>query len=202
MRPKLRTVVSRLVVAVGFFVGLFALAVFGMARVPLGDRDAGWFLSWFGFAGVGLLALGFLVGSLVALRHARRAGIIFLFFLPITAFCLGYPGSGFLGQRCPTLPNLQEIACHNSNEIAVSRTYLAVKSRLTRYRTDEIPANPQSPARGSTGSWSVVDTLTPRFPFQAVPQYIRKLSWPEVEPFSCPSQLPQKLHKERSAASA
>jgi hypothetical protein len=96
MRPKLRTAASRLVVAVGFFVGLFALAVFGMTRVSLGDRDAGWFLSWFGFAGVGLLALGFLVGSLVALRHPRRAGIIFLFFLPITAFCLGYPGSGFL----------------------------------------------------------------------------------------------------------
>jgi hypothetical protein len=48
------------------------------------------------FAGVGLFGLGFLIGSILAPRNPRHAGIVFLVLLPITAFCLAYPESGFL----------------------------------------------------------------------------------------------------------
>jgi hypothetical protein len=96
MQPLPKTVLSWLVAALGCFVGLFALARFGARWLPLGDRDSGWFLPWVTFAGVGLFGAGFLVGSITAPRHPRRAGMIFLAFLPITAFCLAYPESGFL----------------------------------------------------------------------------------------------------------
>ena len=69
---------------------------FGMFWRPLGDHDPGWFLRWFGFAGVGLFGMTFLVGSIIARRNPRNAGIIFLVFLPFSAFCLAYPESGFL----------------------------------------------------------------------------------------------------------
>jgi hypothetical protein len=96
MRPKLRMALSWLVVALGFFAGLFALAEFGIWWLPLGDHDSGWFLRWLTFAGVGLFGIGFLVSSIIAPRHPGRAGIIFLVFLPISAFCLAYPESGLL----------------------------------------------------------------------------------------------------------
>jgi len=96
MQPKVRVALGWLAVALGFLVGLFALARFGMLWLPLGDHDPGWFLRWLTFAGVGLLGMGFLVGSIAAPRYPRRAGIIFLVFLPISAFCLAYPESGFL----------------------------------------------------------------------------------------------------------
>jgi len=92
-------VISWLVAALGFFVGLFALAKFGMWRLPLGDHDPGWLLRWLTFVGIALFGVGFLVGSLFAPRNPRRAGAIFLTFLPITAFCLAYQESGFLVWR-------------------------------------------------------------------------------------------------------
>jgi hypothetical protein len=64
--------------------------------LPLGDHGPGWFLRWLDFVGIGLFGLAFLVGSIVAPRNPKCAGIIFLVFLPITAFCLAYPESGFL----------------------------------------------------------------------------------------------------------
>src|SRR6266550_3927718 len=68
MRPIPKTVLSWLVVMLGCFVGLFALAGFGAWWLPLGDRDSGWFLRWIAFAGVGLFGVGFLVGSITAPR--------------------------------------------------------------------------------------------------------------------------------------
>src|SRR5215470_5190767 len=96
MRPRLKVVFRWVLALIGFFVGLCALAKFGMWWAPLGDRDQGWVPRWLTFVGIGLLGVGFLVGSLFAPRNPRRAGVIFLVFLPITAFCLAYPESGFL----------------------------------------------------------------------------------------------------------
>lgn len=96
MRQMIKTVLSWLVAGLGFLVGLFALARFGTWWLPLGDNDPGWSLRWLTFAGVGLFGVGFLVGSIAAPQNSRRAGIIFLAFLPITAFCLSYPELGFL----------------------------------------------------------------------------------------------------------
>ncbi|HKV23049.1 MAG TPA: hypothetical protein VJN93_00520 [Candidatus Acidoferrum sp.] len=67
-----------------------------MSWLPLGDHDPGWFLRWLSLFGIGLFGLGFLVGSLVAPRNPRLGGILFLVFLPVAAFCLAYPESGFL----------------------------------------------------------------------------------------------------------
>jgi hypothetical protein len=67
-----------------------------MSWLPLGDHDPRWFLRWLSLFGVGLFGMGFLAGSLVALQNPKRGGILFLVFLPVTAFCLAYPESGFL----------------------------------------------------------------------------------------------------------
>ena len=96
MRSRLRITMSWLMTVLGCFVGLVALAEFGMFWLPHGDRDPGWYLRWLTFAGVGLFGLGLVVGSIVAPRNPKRAGIILLALLPITAFCLAYPESGFL----------------------------------------------------------------------------------------------------------
>lgn len=96
MQPIPKTVLSWLVASLGFLFGLLALARFGTWWLPFGTHDPGWFLRWLTFAGVGLLGLGFLIGSILAPRNPRRAGIVFLVLLPTTAFCLAYPDSGFL----------------------------------------------------------------------------------------------------------
>jgi|SRR5437762_14325852 len=95
MRPIPQTLLSWLVASLGFLFGLLALARFGTWWLPFGDHDPGWFLRWLTFAGVGLFGLGFLIGSILAPRNPRRAGIVFLALLPITAFCLAYPESSF-----------------------------------------------------------------------------------------------------------
>lgn len=91
-----KTVLSWLAASLGFLFGLLALARLGHGGFPFGDHDPGWFLRWLTFAGVGLFGLGFLTGSILAPRNPRRAGVVFLALLPITAFCLAYPESGFL----------------------------------------------------------------------------------------------------------
>jgi hypothetical protein len=98
-RSRLKLAACWIVVALGVFVGLCALSVFGSTYLPFADCCSGWFLRWLAFAGVGLFAAGFLAGSLAAVRNPRRAGIVFLTFLPITAFCLAYPSAGFLVWR-------------------------------------------------------------------------------------------------------
>jgi hypothetical protein len=70
-----------------------------MSSVSLEDRSPAWYLQWFNLAGLALLGLGFLIGSLVALRHRRSAGIVFLAVMPVAAFCLAYPDSGYLVWR-------------------------------------------------------------------------------------------------------
>ena len=56
MRPRLKVVFSWVLAAIGFVVGLCALAKFGMWRAPLADHDQGWLLRWLTFVGIGLLA--------------------------------------------------------------------------------------------------------------------------------------------------
>jgi hypothetical protein len=85
-----------MVVVLSFVVGLWMLAAFGMAWVDLNDRTGGWFLRLFSVGGTGLLGLGLCAGSLTALRNRKLAGVIFLTFMPIAAFFLGYPDAGYL----------------------------------------------------------------------------------------------------------
>lgn len=96
MRTKLKYTLGWLVVALGSFLGLFVLTGFGMSWLPLGDHDPGSFLRWLSLVGAALCGVALLAGSLVAMRNPRRGGILFLAFLPVTAFCLAYPESGFL----------------------------------------------------------------------------------------------------------
>jgi hypothetical protein len=96
MKPKAKATIRWLAEALGFFVGLYMLAEFGRSWVPYGDSSPGWYLGWLSLAGTGLLGIGFLAGSIAALRRPKVAGIIFLAFLPATAFCLAYPNAGFL----------------------------------------------------------------------------------------------------------
>ncbi len=98
-RARMQAIVSWLAVTLGCVVGFFACATFGMQSVPLADRDPAWYLRWFDTAGSALLGLGFLVGSLAALRNRRRAGRVFLTVMPVAAFCLAYPDSGYLVWR-------------------------------------------------------------------------------------------------------
>jgi len=93
---KRRVALSWLVVVLGFLLGLFVFAYFGMEWLDLSDRSSGWFLGWTEAAGIGLLGLGLIAGSIVAPRNRRRAGLIFLIFMPIAAFCLAYQDAGFM----------------------------------------------------------------------------------------------------------
>ncbi len=99
MRPRWRPLLSWLAVTLGCLVGFVACANFGMDGVPLSDRSPAWYLPWFEITGDALLGAGFLIGSLVALRNRRLAGIVFLAFMPFAAFCLAYPHSGVLVWR-------------------------------------------------------------------------------------------------------
>jgi hypothetical protein len=63
------------------------------------DRSPGWYLQWFAAVGTCLSGLTFFFGSLVALRDRRRAGVVFLSVMPLAAFCMAYPDSGFLVWR-------------------------------------------------------------------------------------------------------
>lgn len=96
MRSRAKVLLSWLVALLGFCIGLLLLAVFGKAWLPLNDEGETWFVRWLMFAGVGLAALVFLSGSLIAVRNPRRAGVVFLACIPVTAFCLSYESSGFL----------------------------------------------------------------------------------------------------------
>jgi len=96
-RARFQSVISWVAVMVGWFVGFFACALLGMA--PPSDSFSTWYLRWLGITGFALLGLGFLVGSCLALRNRRSAGIVFLLVMPVAAFCLAYPASGFLVWR-------------------------------------------------------------------------------------------------------
>jgi hypothetical protein len=86
---------SWLVATLGIIAGLFGLTMFGEAWVETDPSTPTWLTSRFEAAGLGLLGLVFLVGSLAALRNRRRAAIIFVATSPIVAFILAYPSAGF-----------------------------------------------------------------------------------------------------------
>jgi hypothetical protein len=99
MHTRLKLSTSWLIAALGCLVGLLACVALGMGVLSLSDRSPAWHLAWFGAIGIALLGLTFLIGSLVALQHRRLAGVIFLSVMPVAAFCLAYPSSGFLLWR-------------------------------------------------------------------------------------------------------
>jgi len=94
MRPTKRTKLSWLVVVLGSFLGLLALVAFGMGGP--GSNQSGEFPRFIVHAGMGLLGLCLIVGSNVALRRRRLAGMVFLACLPFVAFCMTYPNAGYL----------------------------------------------------------------------------------------------------------
>ena len=91
-----RTVLSWLVLALGFLLGFLALARFGMAWPPFGDNDPGWLLRWISYVGGALLGPVFIAASIVALRNPKRAGLVLLITMPFAVFCLAYPSAGYL----------------------------------------------------------------------------------------------------------
>jgi len=95
-RPKRAILLSWLLVGLGFLIGLFLLAGIVAGGIPQTDNSEGWYLRWFGYVGVLLTALVFVLGSLVALRNQRIAAWVFLGSMPVCAFCLSYPFAGYL----------------------------------------------------------------------------------------------------------
>jgi hypothetical protein len=99
-RPLMKVVVSWVMVVLGLLVGLFSLASFGTAWLPLGGEHTDWWgLS--GPAGLGFFAISFLAGSLIALRNPERGSVVFLTFLPFAAFCLVYSDTGLYIDAFP-----------------------------------------------------------------------------------------------------
>lgn len=89
----LKLATSWLIVALGFLLGLLVCAGLGFfppRNIP--DTSPTWQL-WFVIIGIAVLALTFLIGSLVALRYRRLAGIIFLSVMPVWTFWLKHAGS-------------------------------------------------------------------------------------------------------------
>jgi hypothetical protein len=95
-RPKLKIAVSWGVVGLGLLIGFAALSVIGTDLLPSAGGSEIWYLRWMSWAGPGLLAFGSFAGSLVAPRNPKRAAVIFLTFLPVTAFCMAYPDAGII----------------------------------------------------------------------------------------------------------
>ncbi|HVP47390.1 MAG TPA: hypothetical protein VMT32_12430 [Bryobacteraceae bacterium] len=83
--------VSWLAAASGILLGFSYLVLMGQRPIPSVDSP-GWVRELVGW---GLFGAVFLVGSLVALRHPRRAGIAFLAYMPFIAFCCAYPEAVF-----------------------------------------------------------------------------------------------------------
>ena len=75
MRTISKKLLSWLAVTLGFLIGFFALARFGMAWPPFGDSDPGWLLRWISYVGGALLGPVFIAASTVALRNPKRAGL-------------------------------------------------------------------------------------------------------------------------------
>jgi hypothetical protein len=96
MRLLAKRAVSWLMVALGALLGFLALASTGQDQFPDPSSDPYWLRPSVLIAGIGLLGLTFLTGSLVALRNRRRAGLVFLACTPVLAFCLAFPEAGFL----------------------------------------------------------------------------------------------------------
>ena len=96
MGPIRRNGLTWIVVALGFLIGFFALAGFGMAWPPFGDNDPGWLLRWISYVGGAILSPLFIAATIVALRNPKRAGLILLVAMPFAVFCLAYPAAGYL----------------------------------------------------------------------------------------------------------
>jgi hypothetical protein len=95
MRRVLKAVLSWLAVALGFLLGIFALAIFGMEWIPT-RVGMGWWVPWFTIVGIGLLGLGCTTSSIIATGSRRWAGFILLVLMPFAALGLAYPDSGYL----------------------------------------------------------------------------------------------------------
>jgi hypothetical protein len=87
---------SWLIVTLGVLVGLLALSISGQRWIPDRATDPYWYKSFIQTAGICLLGLTFIAGSLLAVRNRRRGGLVFLICAPLVAFSLGYPDAGFL----------------------------------------------------------------------------------------------------------
>jgi len=96
MGPIRRNGLGWIAVALGFLIGFFALARFGMAWPPFGDNDPGWLLRWISYVGGAILGPLFIAATIVALRNPKRAGLILLVAMPFAVFCLAYPAAGYL----------------------------------------------------------------------------------------------------------
>jgi hypothetical protein len=92
----IKRALSWLTAAVGLGAGFVGLALAGERWIPDSTTDPYWFKTDIQTAGMGLLGLALVVGSLFALRHRRRGGLIFLICTPLVAFCIGYPDAGHL----------------------------------------------------------------------------------------------------------
>jgi hypothetical protein len=99
IRPKLmfaKKAASWLIVSLGVLVGMLALSVSGQRWIRDRASDLYWYKSWIQTAGLCLLGLTFIAGSLLAIRNRRRGGLVFLIWAPLVAFCIGYPDAGYL----------------------------------------------------------------------------------------------------------
>jgi len=91
-----RKAASWLIVALGVLIGLLALSLSGQRWIPDRAADPYWYKSCIQTAGIGLLGMTFIVGSLLGTRNPRRGGLVFLICSPFVAFSIGYPEAGFL----------------------------------------------------------------------------------------------------------
>ncbi|MGB7282152.1 MAG: hypothetical protein WBE13_07820 [Candidatus Acidiferrum sp.] len=95
MRRAAKTVSSWFVLLLGASAGFWAIVLAGQTWVPQDRTSPSWIAEWFGYVGLWLLGIGFLVATVAAMRDRRRGGFLFLGFAPAAALCLGYSGSAF-----------------------------------------------------------------------------------------------------------
>ena len=99
-RPKsafARKAASWLIVALGVLVGLLALSLSGQRWIPNRASDPYWYKSCIQTAGICLLGMTFIVGSLLGTRNRRRGGLVFLILYAIRSVLYRLSGCRFLG---------------------------------------------------------------------------------------------------------
>jgi hypothetical protein len=95
MRRAFKTVMSCFVLLLGASAGFWAIVWAGQVWVPQDRTSPSWAAEWFGYVGVWLFGIGFLVATIAAMSDRRRGGLLFLGFAPVTALCTAYSTSVF-----------------------------------------------------------------------------------------------------------
>lgn len=94
--PHRKRVLGWLVFVAGTGFGFFEFANFAISPIPTYEDPAYRLVDWLSITGIGVLAVSFIFGSILALHNRKIGALIFLLSMPLATFCLTSPNTSFL----------------------------------------------------------------------------------------------------------